>query len=93
MNRQLRDEQPNQALSAQLERAAPDFPYPPLPDIEQRVNRQLALEATSGPGWSYRWGWAAVTVGIILLGVLAVPPVRAALVEMLQLGAVRIFLT
>ncbi|MCB9103657.1 MAG: hypothetical protein H6633_05345 [Anaerolineales bacterium] len=53
----------------------------------------MALEATSGPGWSYRWGWAAVTVGIILLGVLAVPPVRAALVEMLQLGAVRIFLT
>ncbi|MCB0171287.1 MAG: hypothetical protein KDJ97_12115 [Anaerolineae bacterium] len=94
MNRQLRDEQLNQTLSAQLERAAPDFPYPPLPDIEQRVNRQLTREAPSRWRWRYSWGWgwAAIAVGIILLGLLAVPPVRAALVDMLQLGAVRIFL-
>ncbi|MCB0197548.1 MAG: hypothetical protein KDJ65_36720 [Anaerolineae bacterium] len=92
MRRQSSNEHFNQSLHARLERAAPDFPYPTPPNIEQRVKQQLARETSSGPVRSMRWGWAVVAVTLLSLGLLAVPPVRAALWEVLQLGSVRIFL-
>lgn len=90
MKQQRSSEQRNKIVSARLERAAPHFPYPPPPDIEQRVNRQLTQESAPQPARQLRWGWAIVMVGLVLAGLLAVPPVRAALLEALQLGAVRI---
>lgn len=93
MKQLLSNQELNKLLATRLEQVAPDFPYPPLPDIEQRVNHQLAQETSPRPLQTYRWAWAIIVVGVVLAGVLAVPPVRAALLEILQLGSVRILLS
>jgi hypothetical protein len=67
------------------------FPYPPTPDIAAKVRGTLASEAAR-PGLPQRWVLVAVVIAVMLAGVLAVPQVRAAMVDFLQLGAVRIFL-
>ena len=93
MKQQPSKQELNKMLTTRLEHVALDFPYPPLPDIEQRVNQQLEREASPRPLRTYRWAWTIIVVGVVLAGVLAVPPVRAALLEILQLGSVRILLS
>jgi hypothetical protein len=69
--------------------AARELPYPPTPDIagslaERRSSRSFAYR---------RYAWAAAVAVILLLAtMLLVPPVRAAILDFLQIGAVRIFL-
>ncbi|MBI1879869.1 MAG: hypothetical protein HYR94_16885 [Chloroflexi bacterium] len=87
----------NEQWEAKLRDVARRFPYPATPDLAGAVKAQLAEESKlrSGlqPGsMSRRLVWAALIVLLILGGLLAVPQVRAALVEYLQIGAVRIFL-
>lgn len=83
-----------EAWEARLRDAARAFPYPPTPNIAGAVWAQLAEEAGQKAGLrvSRRLVWAALIVLLILGGLLAVPQVRAALVEYLQIGAIRIFL-
>lgn len=78
-----------------LQGAARNFGYPPTPDIANRVKRQLAGEQRQGlVVWSRRLvAWAVLLIVLILAGVLASPRVRAGVLEWLQIGAVRIFLT
>ncbi len=65
------------------------FTYPPTPDLSRSASPWPAAgRPTSGP----RWAWATVIMLALLAGLMAVPPVRAAVVEFLRLGAVRIFL-
>jgi len=66
---------------------AASFRYPPTPDIA--VRRQQALPR---PVRRPRLAWAMAIVLVIAAGLLAVPAVRAAVVEIVKLGAVRIFL-
>lgn len=81
-----------------LRNIARSFPYPPTPDLTSAVKAQLTSgEAGSRSGFlsikmSRRLVWAALCLILILGGLLAVPQVRAALVEYLQIGAVRIFM-
>lgn len=81
----------------QLQTVARTFPYPPTPDLASAVQQGLAEQS------SRRWAtigtprlrpvWVALLALLLLLaGLLAVPPVRAALQEWLQIGAVRIWL-
>jgi hypothetical protein len=70
------------------------FPYPPTPDLAGQIRRRLTEEQRR-PGRPPRrlsWAAAALLILIILGSLLAVPQVRASVVEMLRLGAVRIFL-
>jgi hypothetical protein len=71
---------------------AADFPYPPTPDIATGVARQLQQPGTRGASRHrllvVRLALAIIVVAIALL---SVPAVRAAVVEFLQIGAVRIF--
>lgn len=89
---------PNPAWEDRLRSAAASFPYPRTPDLAGR-----ALAAVQAPGTgravprpsrlcaaALRLALAAV---VLLLSLLAVPGVRAALVEFLRFGPVRIFLT
>jgi hypothetical protein len=80
---------------AQIEEIAQAFPYPPTPDIAGTVARggRRSSPARRTAVFSKRFAWAAVILLVVLLtGLMFIPQVQAALVEFLQLGAVRIFL-
>ncbi len=82
----------------QLQNLARIFPYPPTPDLAGAVERRLTgqpstRQAIMGAPRTLRPIWVALFALLLLLaGLLAVPPVRAALQEWLQIGAVRIWL-
>jgi hypothetical protein len=54
------------------------------------VSRRQAIMPGDRPAWRRRASWAAA-VAIVLVMLLAVPPVRAGVLAFLQIGAVRIF--
>lgn len=83
----------NEQWEAKLQQVARHFPYPATPDVANSVRAQLAQESKLKPGLQVRRvAWVTLVILLILGGLLAVPQVRAALVEYLQIGAVRIFL-
>jgi hypothetical protein len=67
------------------------FPYPATPDVAGAVSRRLAGKAEPKRFLRPRLAWAAVTI-LLLLALMAVPVVRAQVLEFLQIGAIRIFL-
>jgi hypothetical protein len=71
---------------------AADFPYPPTPDIATGVAQQLQQPGTRDAS-RRRLLVVRLTLAIIVIAIalLSVPAVRAAVVEFLQIGAVRIF--
>jgi hypothetical protein len=71
----------------QIQALAAGFSYPPTPDIATRVRQPLRR-----PVRRPRLAWALAIVLVIAAGLLAVPSVRAAVVEIVKLGAVRIFI-
>ena len=83
----------NESLEAQLANIAPHFPYPPTPDLAGSLKRRLATEPGRPSLQVRRLAWGMVAAIGLLVILLAVPPVRAAILEALRLGAVRIFLT
>ncbi len=74
--------------------ASRSFVYPPTPDVTGAVRQRLAVGGARRAS-GRRLAWTFVAAMLILAGLggmLAVPQVRAALVEMLRIGAVRILL-
>jgi hypothetical protein len=84
---------PNTEWEARLRATVRAFPYPPTPDIAGAVRRRLEAESARPAGLRPRQAWVVVAVLLILGGLLAVPQVRAAVVQFRQIGAIRIFLT
>jgi hypothetical protein len=84
---------PNAEWEARLRATARTFPYPPTPDIARAVRSRLDAESARRLKPRPRLAWAVIAVLLILGGLLAVPQVRAAVVQFLQIGAIRIFLT
>ncbi|MFN2190873.1 MAG: hypothetical protein ACK2UG_00840 [Candidatus Promineifilaceae bacterium] len=80
-------------LEEQIKDMAAAFPYPPTPDVAGAVHARLS-PARRGVHGPQRLRGAAVTVLIfcllILAAVTAVPQARAALLRILQIGAVQI---
>lgn len=74
---------------AQLEETARAFSYPPTPDIAGAVGRRSASRR-AGPLPRRRARLILVAIGVLILALLLVPPVRAGLLEVLRIGAVRI---
>lgn len=74
------------SLESMLEQAPGSFPYPPTPDLAPAVMRRMQARVPR------RLALAAVALLVVLAGLLAVPEVRAAVLEVLRIGAVRIFL-
>lgn len=72
-------------LTNRLHSAALAMPYPPTPDLATRFLRPQ-------PRRTPRFAWALAAVLVALLSLLAVPEVRARILEFLQIGAVRIIL-
>jgi hypothetical protein len=71
----------------QIQALAAGFSYPPTPDMATRTRQPLRR-----PVRRPRLAWALAIVLVIAAGLLAVPSVRAAVVEIVKLGAVRIFI-
>ncbi|MFN8494688.1 MAG: hypothetical protein U0350_44210 [Caldilineaceae bacterium] len=76
-------------LETRLTQAANRFPYPPTPDIAGRVARRITQPVLALQRRRTRLA-AFIALFVLLIGLLSVPPVRAALLEFLQIGAVRI---
>ena len=89
-------------FEARVRSAAAAFVYPPTPNVAADVRRRLRRDVPRqspkrsevGPERLYRWrlAWVALMIIATLAGLLAVPQVRAGLLEVLQIGAVRLFL-
>ena len=83
---------PSEQWEEWVRQSASDLPYPPTPDVAEQVRRRLAAERNRPMQRYLRPAWALVVILAILVGLLAVPPVRAAILEFLQIGSVRIWL-
>lgn len=82
-------ERPIERWEAYVQETAGAFPYPPTPDIAGALRKRLAEEPRRRtPG--RRLAWAAAAVVILAASLLAVPQVRAGLLEVLRIGAVEI---
>jgi hypothetical protein len=77
---------------AHVQATAGAFLYPPTPDIASAVREHLA-EKPRRRLPVRRLAWAAVALVIVVASLLAVPQVRAGLLDVLRIGAVRILLT
>lgn len=77
-------------LEAQIRHAARQFAYPPTPDIAGKVRERLNRRRQLAPTLM-RFAVTAILVLLALGGLLAVPQVRATVLEILRLGAVTIF--
>lgn len=71
-------------LSGRLQLAARALPYPPTPDLAAMFVRGALPRRTP------RLAWALAALLVALVSLLAVPEVRARVLEFLQIGAVRI---
>jgi hypothetical protein len=76
-----------QQFEDQLRRSASDLRYPPTPAIAAGVMRRSSTRAPRA------WAWAAVAVFVVLAALMVVPPARAAILDFIQVGVVRIFRT
>ena len=84
------NDQQLERFESRLRAAASSFPYPPTQDVAANVRRRLA--GKRAPIMRRRLAWAAVAFVLAVAALLSVPEVRAAIVEFLQIGVVRIFL-
>jgi hypothetical protein len=80
--------EPDDEMDARLLETARAFPYPPTPDIAGAVMLRRARLAHP-VRWRRRLAWAAIILVLILAGLMAVPQVRAAVLEIIM-GALRI---
>lgn len=71
---------------------ANDFPYPPTPDIASWVDLPEKSVARSAFPPRRRLALVLVLLVVLLASLIAVPEVRARLLDFLQIGSVRIFL-
>jgi hypothetical protein len=84
----------NDRWERRLAETAADFEYPPTPNVVAAVRGRLAGSISPtrlDRGRPARWAWALAALLLVLGLLLGVPQVRAAIVDFLQIGAVRIF--
>lgn len=81
-------------LEGKLYEGARSFEYPPTPDFAGSVSWTRLRRKASQParGLNTRLAWAIALFLVIVSGLMAVPPVRAQILEFIQIGAIRIFL-
>lgn len=82
MNEQVREQW--------LQDVATSFRYPPTPDVAGDVRRRLSRPRVAPKTRPLRLAWAVLAFLLLAAALLAVPGVRAAVLEFLQIGAIRI---
>jgi hypothetical protein len=90
MSEPVSDPRLEENLEASLVQASREFVYPPAPDVSRMVTRRLTARRPS----RRQRGWVliGVALALVLVIIFTVPPVRAAVLDWIRLGAVRIFL-
>lgn len=83
---------PLDRLEVELRRTARAFPYPATPDVARAVSRRLSGATPRRPARRPALAWALVALVLTAAGLLSVPEVRAAIVDFIRIGAVRIYL-
>jgi hypothetical protein len=81
-----------QSLERDLIRIARTLPFPPTPPIAGQVVERLRNRALGRSRW-VSWKWGAIAVLILLALLMLVPPARAAVLDFIQIGVVRILRT
>jgi hypothetical protein len=77
---------------SQLKDLAASFSYPPTPDIASAVKPRIIVGRSAAVS-GRRAAWTFAITALLLVGLLLVPPVRARLLDVLAMGAVRVFLS
>jgi len=78
-------------FETRLQSLAQSFRYPPTPQVAARVMAGLNVPGRRRFA-ARRWAWGIALAVALAAGLMAVPPVRAAVLEFIQIGIVRIFL-
>lgn len=78
-------------LEQRLYAVGRDFPYPTTPDLSAVVRERLEAHPTRRVFQRTQVAWALAILLVILSLAFAVPPVRAQILEFLQIGGIRIF--
>jgi len=88
------DERTFEILETRLRDTARHFPYPATPDFSrvEAIRRVARRQGRPRVQWRITWVAASILI-ILLLAVMATPTVRAAVLEFIQIGVVRIFQT
>ena len=80
----------NMDFEAQLTSIASTMDYPRTPDIAVSVNARLR-SANRPRSLSRNFAWSLVVVLILLTSLMLIPPARAAILDFIQIGVVKIF--
>ena len=79
----------------QLVSIAREMDYPRTPDIAGSVVRRLSAKGMGGRGQgrfiSRRLAWSLAVILVLFSSLMLIPPARAAILEFIQIGIVRIF--
>jgi hypothetical protein len=77
-------------FETRLKELAQQFDYPVTPPIAKTVMARISVKPQS-PVFSRKLSWSLAILLITLISLMAIPPVRAAVFEFIQIGIVRIF--
>ncbi|MBI5842696.1 MAG: hypothetical protein HZB19_21605 [Chloroflexi bacterium] len=79
------------SFESRLHELAQDFPYPPTPPIAEKVMARIQTKNSPSRSAARKLALSLTIVLILLASLMAVPTVRAAVLEFIQIGIVRIF--
>ena len=77
-------------IESRLQALAKEFQYPPTPSVADAVMSRIRVPVKR-TRFGRQLAWALVTLIVLFAGLMFVPPVRAAVLEFIQIGIVRIF--
>jgi hypothetical protein len=75
----------------EIQSAAKDFSYPGTPNVAEAVMLRLKLQPQVPRLFARKFVWVMAIVVVLFSALMLVPPVRAAVLEWIQIGIVRIF--
>jgi len=76
-------------FETRIQSVAKQMDYPRTPDIAKRV--MIHIQPVKKPRLARPVAWSLTTILVLLFSLFLIPPARAAIIEIIQIGIVRIF--